>query len=207
MINEQDTPSHNKDPQFPRFGESTAPAGPQPDISLETKSFQPSLRSIATEVSSAPATLDTLYGGVSVRSVIRHLFEHKDIFSMSLGALSDKNFKRELTKRIIVQVPELKREYDQMKAVAKPDGFLETVLYKFGLLDTTKTERNFLDSRTDVCKALDALLELGLVTHSFEVLTHVGIERLGDLRFTSQIADCRLTAEGMALKAELLINH
>ena len=196
-------------PQAPpvlNLGASTSLAGQQPEASLRQNNFQPSLRSIATEaeVSSAQVTLNTRYGGVLLQTFLCHLFKVNDRFSISSAAISEMNFKRELTQLIIMQVPELNSKYDQMKAVAKPEGVLEVVLCKFGLKQSTKTECNFLDNRIDVCKALDALLELGLVTHSIEVFTHSPNYMRGDFGHTLRYADYQLTAKGIACKAELL---
>ena len=194
-------------PQAPpvlNLGASTALAGQQPEASLRQNNFQPLLRSIAAEVSSAQVTLNTRYGGVLLQTFLCHLFKVNDSFSISSEALSEKDFTRELTQLIIMQVPELNTKYDQMKAVAKPEGVLEVVLCKFGLMQSTKTECNFLDNRIDVCKALDALLELGLVTHSIEVFTHSPNYMRGDLGHTLRYADYQLTAKGIACKAELL---
>ena len=206
MLNEQPISSHNNAHQFAQLGASTSLAGQQPEASLRQNNFQPSLRSIATEaeVSSAQVTLNTLYGGVLLQTFLCHLFKVNDSFSISSEALSEKDFTRELTQLIIMQVPELNTKYDQMKAVAKPEGVLEVVLCKFGLMQSTKTECNFLDNRIDVCKALDALLELGLVTYSLEVFTHSPNYMRGDLGHTLRYADYQLTAKGIACKAELL---
>ena len=204
MLNEQPSSSCNKTTQFAHLDASTALAGPQPDASLKQKSFQSLLRSIAAEVSSAQVTLNTRYGGVLLQTFLCHLFKVNDSFSISSEALSEKDFTRELTQLIIMQVPELNTKYDQMKAVAKPEGVLEVVLCKFGLKQSTKTECNFLDNRIDVCKALDALLELGLVTHSLEVFTHSPNYMRGDFGHTLRYADYQLTAKGIACKAELL---
>ncbi|MCX6115862.1 MAG: hypothetical protein NTV65_11710 [Proteobacteria bacterium] len=194
-------------PQAPpvlNLGAPTALAGQQPEASLRQNNFQPLLRSIAAEVSSAQVTLNTRYGGVLLQTFLCHLFKVNDSFSISSEALSEKDFTRELTQLIIMQVPELNTKYDQMKVVAKPEGVLEVVLCKFGLKQSTKTECNFLDNRIDVCKALDALLELGLVTHSLEVFTHSPNYMRGDLGHTLRYADYQLTAKGIACKAELL---
>lgn len=202
MLNSQTLSSQA--PPVLNLGAPTALAGQQPEASLRQNNFQPLLRSIAAEVSSAQVTLNTLYGGVFLKTFLCHLFKVNHSFSISSQALSEKTFIRELTELIIMQVPELNSKYDQMKAVAKPEGVLEGVLCKFGLMQSTKTERNFLDNRIDVCNALDALLELGLVTHSLEVFTHSPNYMRGDLGHTLRYAEYQLTAKGIACKAELL---